>query len=560
MCQNAVATGVRDHTYSLFLKNGNLNTAFLPATVIGSVLTILILWFTSIPLGIPGEWTWDRTLVEPDLFWNLFGGTVAGAIFILFVRQAWTRFEDFTGRTSERWEILAWLSGLAVFSFAWLWVVQEISPVQSRLGKAPFVLYYASSSGYFTRARFDQPDPSRLLKGYEDLMREGDVLHTGTHPPGLFLVFHGLISICESSPGLSAFLDETQPYSFREALDIIATNALRRQVPRPLQPLDRRVLWLATLCVMASASLAVFPLYGLIRLSVPAQVAWVGAALWPAVPAVAIFIPKSDVAFSLIGLCILWFWISAWENGSILRAALAGLATWAGLLCSLAFLPVVLLAAALTFVSIVPSRTTSIGIHAGARMPGLGWRRGICLLAASVAFILPIALLWHFEGINLLTVWRLNYRNHAGFYQQFPRTYWKWLLINPMELAYAAGWPVACLAAWGCFRILRSGAGGSPAERKQWATCFCVVSVWGLLWLTGKNSGEAARLWIVFLPWLVWLASFQIHYFGMQSTGEKCEYSLRDRQVLLLLALQFTVCLLTVCHVTGFHNEWGNAG
>jgi hypothetical protein len=27
--------------------------------------------------------------------------------------------------------------------------------------------------------------------------------------------------------------------------------------------------------------------------------------------------------------------------------------------------------------------------------------------------------------------------------------------------------------------------------------------VLGILWISGKNMGEAARLWIVFLPWLL---------------------------------------------------------
>ena len=193
-------------------------------------------------------------------------------------------------------------------------------------------MYFTSSSGYFTRSRYDEPKAAALLAGYEELMRQGDVLHTGTHPPGLFLVFHGLIAACESSTELSALLDATQPSSFREACDVIGSNSLRRRVPVPLLPLDRRVLWLATLLAMLSASLTVIPLYGLLRRNTSRPTAWVCAALWPAMPAVAIFIPKSDAVFPLIGMTLLWLWLSAWERRSLVLALLAGCVAWCGLL------------------------------------------------------------------------------------------------------------------------------------------------------------------------------------------------------------------------------------
>ena len=286
------------------MRTGNILVALF-----GSGLALSLLWLQTIPLGIPGEWTWDRLKTEPDLGWNLGSGLVAAAIFLAFIRQGWLRQQQQGVKRPSRCECSAWLIGLVLMSFAWLWVVQEISPVRNRLGKSAFVLYYASSSGYFTRARYESTDVAHFLAGYEELMREGDVLHTGTHPPGLFLVFHGLIAVCERSSSLCAFLDFTQPGSFREALDVIATNGLRRQVPRPLLPLDRRVLWLATLLVMLSASLAVIPLYALLRQNSSSSSAWIGAALWPTIPAIAVFTPKSDVVFPS-----LFYQYSSWPH------------------------------------------------------------------------------------------------------------------------------------------------------------------------------------------------------------------------------------------------------
>ncbi len=519
---------------------------------------LAVLWCTSLPLGVPGEWTWDRAATEPDSPWNLASGLVISSMFIAFVIRGRQRFEAFAESSRYRFESVAWLAGLVVLGVAWLWLVQEIAPIKNRVGKSAFVLYYPSSSGYFTRARYDDPRAGALLARYEELMREGDVLHTGTHPPGLFLVFHGLFMLCESSPVLSAFLDATQPGSFRESCDVIATNSLRGHPPRTLLPLDRRVLWLATLIVMFSASLTVVPLYGLIRRSVSAANAWTCAALWPAVPALAMFIPKSDAAFPCLGMLLVWIWLTAWERRSLWLSWLAGLMTWCCLLCSLAFLPVLLAAFCLTLGGnlwqFVRDRRGRTAINSGTAFTSpLTLRHGLCLLAAVVGGAIPTVLLGVFAHINLLTVWWWNYQNHAGFYRQYPRTYWKWLLVNPLELSFAAGWPIAFLALLGCVHGLSSGFRGRGSG---WGTqtlkiVTSLTLVWGILWVTGKNSGEAARLWLLFMPWLIWLASFEIESMLSQSNDP----DVRQRISLRILAIQFLVCLLTVTRISGFHMD-----
>ena len=491
---------------------------------------------TNLPLGVAGEWAWQRIAPEPDTFWNLCGGALAAALFIWFVLFVRKRLES---QIVPVWKRNGFLMGLALLSFAWIWVVQEISPVQNRLGKTAFVLYYASSSGYFTRARYEQPTSSELLTHYEELMREGDVLHTGTHPPGLFLVFHGLISLCETSSWLSALLDATQPESFRETCDIIASFSSQPPVSRPLLPLDRRVLWLATLIVMLAASVTVVPLFYLIRRHCLLADAWTAAALWPAVPAVAIFIPKSDAVFPMLGAMFLWIWLSAWDRRSLLFAFTAGLIAWCGLICSLAFLPIFLAAALISIGSVVIQHPRVVDA-----------RKLCCVASATVGFALPTAFLWFGLRVNLLSIWLWNYRNHANFYQQYSRTYWKWLLVNPLELGFAAGWPVAILALLGLVTLLCTK---REVDRRQQIDLGVLAFVWGLLWLTGKNSGEAARLWLIFMPWLVWMASSQISRLSERASGLEG----RQRSSLGILLFQFAVCLLTVSHINGFHINGG---
>ena len=500
-----------------------------------TVTSMACLWLTQLPLGIPGEWTWQHIAPEPDLRWNLIGIAVAAALYVSFV-EAGARQLQAGSRSLTR--LTAWLIGLVAVAFTWLWVVQESAPIINRTGKSAFVLYYSSSSGYFTKARYDNPDAQAFLSEYEALMQEGDVLHVGTHPPGLFLVFHGLIELCRQCPWL-AFLDSTQPASFREACDVIARNNTRSVPPRPLLPIDRRVLWLAMLLVMGAAAMTVLPLYWLLRRTVDASAAWRGAALWPAIPAVAVFIPKSDVAYALVGTLIVVAWLASTDRKSLALAALTGVLVWCGLMTSLAFLPVVL------FMAIVgwkPSPADNTASTTSTRRPG--WITGApsipCVLAAMAGFVTPSLLLWWFCRINMISVWRLNYFNHAAFYAKYSRTYWKWLLENPIELAFSAGWPVFLLAVLFVAAALRSRR--SPAM----PVVVGVALVWGSLWLTGKNSGEVARLWIVFLPWLVWLAGLQL-----AASDKEC-----DRRWIgpatVILAVQLTVCALSVVRVSGF--------
>ncbi len=554
-----------------------MRVASLCLIVVAAIASLGMLWLTKMPLGIPGEWTWDRVPAEPDSLLSGLGAAVASGLYVAVVRLGWKRLSRVSKKPLTRVEVCAWLTALVAMSFAWLWIAQEAAPLKNRLGKSAFVLYYSSSSGYFTKARYEEPSPAKLLAKYEELMRQRDVLHVGTHPPGLFLVFHGLIAVCESSTTLASFLDATQPASFVEACDVIARNSLRLKTPRPLMPLDRRVLWLATLLVLLSAALVVVPLYGVVRLTHHSHVAWLTAALWPAIPAVAVFVPKSDVVYAFIGMMFVWMWLLALRRRSVALALVAGSIAWCGLMCSLAFLPVFLFAALASW-RFVPTATSRFGgfplpvnLRDNEPAPSSGcspqessplhrddcrnWIHvespaRLCLIAVAVGFLLPLLLTAACGKVNMPLVWWLNYQNHAGFYAQYTRTYWKWLLVNPVELSFAAGIPVT-LAAAGSYATF---------TKRHWSTlpqlcdvmsfgtmALAMLFVWGTLWLTGKNSGEAARLWIIFLPWLAWLAGPLL----AEAEAESRHRWLRPAWV--MLAIQFAVCLLTVARVSGFH-------
>lgn len=527
--------------------------------IAGFLVSLATLWLTAIPLGIPGEWSWDRALPESDWLWNLLGGAIAAALFVTYILLGWQRLDSSQPRAASRLEIAAWLIGLSALGFVWLWIVQEVSPEKNRLGKAAFVLYFPGSSGYFTRARYQEPDSSRFLADYENLMRQGDVLHTGTHPPGLFLVFYGLISISQSPSPLADLLDATQPATFRDACNVIESNSVRSEKPLEFLPQDRRTLWLATLLVMMLASLTVVPLFGLLQRNATMSTAWLCAAMWPAIPAVAMFVPKSDVVFPFLAVSFTLSWLTAWDRRSVILAFLTGLIAWCGMICSLAFLPVFLATGILTLGSVWMTTTLNTDQNSATvtseQSKRLRAKQIICVIAAFLGFAIATFAFWKSTHMNLLNVWWLNYRNHSGFYQQFTRTYWKWILVNPIELVFAVGFPVAILAIISCGNTWHRFCGQHqslmrPDDKLLVAS---IGFVWGLLWLTGKNSGEAARLWILLMPWALWLASLQID----QLLAKTEPFGRRRIRATVLVAIQFASCLLTVSRVCGFHNDPG---
>ena len=525
------------------------------------VLTLLVA-ILPFPLGIPGEWTWERYPDAPTL--GSWVAPVLAGLVVVAVMLAGARRIPRAGRVA----IAGWLTALVAAAFAWLWVVQEEvpSPVHG-LAKAAWVLYYPGPSGYFTEARRTASERFVTLQNYTSTLKKGDVLHQGTHPPGLIVAYWGLMDVSRLGP-VAAIADRTQPESVRRGFDEILIEQRKRHSPTPLTQHDRRVLWLAMLLVQLTAAMTVAPLYALVRLDHDAETSWWTASPWAGVPAVAIFLPKSDVLLAFVGLLALLCWAlavrSATWPGRILAAASAGIAFWLGLCISLAMLPVGFAAAVLA--------GWDVWTASADRRQRLGH---IAILAATTLAVLciAVAIAWLATGLNLFEVWAWNYRNHAAFYAQFPRTWSKWLLVNPVELAVAAGLPLAALVVLGWlsrgtandfgFWILDFGFSRresldqvqelptdlNPKSKIEnpksppLALPLALMVTWLVLWLSGKNSGEAARLWIFLMPWLCVLCA--------RAIGQAVSRNDRALPVAALVCQLACSAILTL-HVSGF--------
>jgi len=502
----------------------------LLVSLFGALATIGLIWFSDLPLGIPGEWTWPRASVAADFIWSLIPACFWIAVLGAYVWFGSIAMDD--RRQSRVWQQVAWLTGLALVSFGTLGGLRESAPMEYRSAKIALVLYFPGSSGYFTEARKVR-STAEFLSGYSEVVSQGDVLHQGTHPPGLIVGYRGLMWFCESN-WLRGVLLATMPSDLREAFRIISDGA-RKTGGSQLSEHDRCVLWLAGLMMQACAAATVVPLYALLRLHTSRVTTWYLVSFWPLVPAITVFLPKSDVCFPFLGCSVLALWLYGLRSRSSWLCFTAGATFWIGMTLSLALLPVGCLAGLLTIWNFWSSER-------GAWRSESNNRFLVGLFAAFCGFLTPTLWLWLGTGCNLFLIWGWNLQNHAGFYQQFPRTYWKWLLVNPVELMFALGLPLSLLSISGIWQTLKHPRRMSSGP--GWAS----LMTWVLLWVSGKNSGEAARLWIFLMPWAIWIAAD-----GWDQSANDVTRLDQRRKWALLWGCQGIATLATVSRVVGFH-------
>lgn len=488
--------------------------------VAATLATLAVLYLTDWPLGLESEWTWIRidlsgpALRESAL--NLISVVPLGAAWLWFVNWSSRRL----GTSPLPWHFL----GLIPLSLAWLWSVQSLPPTPNPQIKS-WVLYYPQMSGYYHTARYDVADLPTFLAGYEARMEEGDVGHIGTHPPGLFVLHRLSWEVCRDYPNWAGLMRNTTPAGVDEAFGVL--ESIVRADGTEFTEADKAALWTAMLATHLASVLTVIPLFLILKRAVPPDVAWLASASWILVPALAVFLPKSDALFPFLGMTFLWLWLKSAQDRSLVAAVAAGVVFWCGSTLSLAIIPCGLAAGIFSIVSIWQASDRAVAIRAQATTA----------LASVAAFGALCGVVWLACDVNLFRVWWLNYGNHARFYapENFPRSINSWRWVNLIETVFAVGAPLAVVGGAGLVRTMR---GNGPLR----PLALGMALAWAMIWLSGKNSGEAARLWLVFFPWVCcW------------SAGDP-EGSEPDRRAgLWFLGLQMAVCVLTVWRVGGFH-------
>jgi hypothetical protein len=454
----------------------------------------------SIPLGIRGEWEWQRLKVAPEPL-SLILSLIGILLFSGFVAAGFHALSRSKRRGSE----VLWLAGLALTSILVQGVVQEGAPSGYGLSKWIIALHSPGSSGYYTVAKRQMADPRRFLADYPGWIEKQDALHVGTHPPGLFVVAKAMLSLMEANPALSRLVVMLSPPSVSSAITVFRDSL---DLPRA----DAAGLALTGALTLIGCALTVVPLYLLARSSFPSPLAWTSASLWPLVPSSLLFQPTADTAFPLLSTSALALVCWAGKGSSragLILGFLTGLVLAVGMFFTLAFLPVGLVVA---LVALSAPNTTWL------KMAGL-------ILSTGAGFLVGTLGWWWATSANPFAIWWVNQRNHGRFYVEYPRTYLAWLVENPVELAVALGLPSTV---W----LLASLVWPRQVPRVSWST----LGVLAFLTISGKNLSEVARLWLPLMPPLLVAAAWGFSKFGGRAWDLALTVALLGLQVLILEA------------------------
>ncbi len=486
--------------------------------MVGATFQLWLMWLTEIPLGVPGEWVWPRASQQLGSLLDLLPALLSGLLLIGYL--CWS-----TRPLTSRPRTGAWLFGLVLLGIGWTFALHSIIPVGGGTGRSAFVMFYPRTSGYYFQARFEAADLPKFLTEYETEISDADdpenYLHIGTHPPGLTVLNRLLIDLCNQNPKLSDVVNQLRPPAVVAAMQEIERAHLNDG--QELTSGDIAALWLMIALSQLCAVLTVVPLYFLTRQIGSISSARLTAGLWLTVPALLVFLPKSDAVFPFLVLLLQWLWINALERNSTIFGVFTGLLFTFAASLSLAFMTV----GVILFLQMLAHYSRSrAGLH-----PTVGG------IVAGVACLLLIN---HFYDVNLFSIWIQNLRNHAHFYDHNTRTYIDWLLINPVEAAVAVGVPLAVCGIVGAGFLLKKN-----NRDQRWI--LVGLFIWIVLWLSGKNMGEAARLWLFLMPYAVLAAT---PFFARLNTSES--WILRRFLPMTLLILQTIVCIATAIQIDGF--------
>ena len=457
--------------------------------------------FGTMPLGVRGEWEWSRLTVAPVAV----DVASAGAGVLVYAGFCGAGMAALGAGASKAREALAVMI-LAIAAVAAQWVVHSGAPDGYGLAKWVVALSDDGANGYFSVAKREVVDPGRFIAEYPEWITRQDALHIGTHPPGLIVVQAMLLKSLGRSPGATRFVLGHLPDPVARAFRVFARY-------RPMSPADRATIALTGLVTLLMCSATVIPLYLLARSAFPPSISWAVAALWPLVPSAVLFQPTADTAFPLLSTSALALAAHSGGKASKVRrstlAGCAGILLATGMQFSLAFLAVgVIVALTVLGDREVSSRGKS---HA--------------LLATGIGFFGLTLIVWAVSRANPFAVWWWNQKNHARFYAEFPRSYFSWVAINPVELAIGLGLPVAC---WSSSGLL--------APREAPRVGLATLSVLVLLTLSGRSLSEIGRLWLPFMPALIVLAGSAMKRFDAGPKALAATVALVGAQTLILEA------------------------
>jgi hypothetical protein len=443
----------------------NWTVLLASALTAGSMLYLAL----RIPMGIPGEWGNPYHTSFPD------AGQVLsfGLVMLLFLAAAFL-FDWF----SRRVKVAARAVLVAILTAGYGGVLFS-SAICGPMGRAELAVpaFEWNACGLFQREATRISDPGEYLKRFpETLAKYGAdykaTVRVNNNPPGTTMLFYGALRLSERAPWLPDF-----------AAGLLFGSGFKP----PTETYAATVLgaWF----LLVGAALAFVPAY-LVASYFRAAPSFFPAAVAMLALSLLLFTPDNDTLQVTFFLWMLYFCLRSRDGHAVLWGAGLGLVASVAFFFTLATAVVVLILVSCTAVEIFLART-------GLRQRLLFWA------ASALGLLVGFFALYAATGYNSFSSLLACYQNHEAFYLYYPRTYWKWLLYNPVEFLLFTGGPLFAVVLASLWCRPPSPAAAAPSRaHAAWCLLAAALAVLILLDISGKNSSEINRLWVFFMPLL----------------------------------------------------------
>jgi hypothetical protein len=315
---------------------------------------------------------------------------------------------------------------------------------------------------------------------------EGYPVHVARHPPGLSLVFTLGTRLFEAAPGLA----ESIAAPLREQS---CQGLLSPTLPAPVMASGL----FGALVEIATAMLAVVPMYFLVkRLAGRNAAAW-AVALYPLAPGFGMWVSQFDRGFGLITAVVLLLCEGIVTANSRRSALAAGVTLSLASFLSFGNVPIAGIAAVYSLVRVWQT-TPALAASLKARPLGAALRSALTIMAPRIIqgglALAGMTTVWIaafvFFRLDIFALWRAIFDSHLDI----PFPYWPFVAWHPWDIITFAGIPLVAITVTAGWKRATPLAGA-------FAITLAILS------LTHIARGETGRVWLFFTPLAVGAAA-----------------------------------------------------
>lgn len=501
--------------------NSKKKPKFLIFTSAISIIFVVLVILNVFPLGIKHEWAWKYS--HPENFDGLWFPVLISFIFLLLSYKS-IAYKKLAGLNPP----LKFLSIVLICFIGYLFniAICYLSPA----GFYNLILTIISpwATSYFNVA-VEIKDISFWLNSFHTFIKYAP-LHARVHPPGNILFFWWIIHIFNSLPTLTDSLLSMVKSTTLDPLPVfsIIGNTFRHSFSNA----EKAASVFLSLFLPFLKCVVILPMYYLGKLIYDKKTSLIAVCFYAAIPALNLFTPGMDQTYTLVSVLSFYLFCFSIKKNNIWFALLSGLVLSIGIMLSFCFLVILGLIICYGLIWLWINKT-----HLNYILKSFS-----VLFVALTALPLLFYLLYDFNIINFfvsINVFSENARLDIVGSEVARRTYWKWLLYNPLDFFMFTGIPISMLSFRSIYNVIRS--------RKIRAANVFSVSFFIILFLllvSGINRSEVARLWMFLMPFPALIAASQIAQIKMKTSSA----------FLILLSLQ----ILQTIVFKLFINVYGN--